>query len=118
KLLRTSSRHPEHPVDPELLESSIQFQGSDEELKKHGILVPKKLLRIRPEDVLTEVELSKSNPQYKNRLLFGACWRADIITAIEAGVENPSQISRLLGCSYEPAHRVFREYQLARGIAA
>jgi hypothetical protein len=118
KLLRTSPRRPEIPVDPELLEASIQYQGADEQLKKHGILVPKKLLRIREEDVLTSTELSRLNSQYRNRLLYGASWRADIIAAIEAGVKNANQISRLLGCSYEPAYRVFRDYRVALGVAA
>lgn len=118
KILRTSPKRPEIPVDPELLGSSIQYQGADEELKQYGILIPKKLLRIRADDVLAPTELSKVNAQYKNRLLYGASWRADIITAIESGVKNPNQISRLLGCSYEPAYRVFRDYRAALGLAA
>jgi hypothetical protein len=118
KLIRTNPKQPEIPVDPELLQSSIEFQGADEDLKRFGVLVPKKLLRIRQEDVLSPVELAKRNVQYKSRLLYGASWRADIITAIEAGVKNPSQISRLLGCSYEPAYRIFKDYQVARGLAA
>jgi hypothetical protein len=118
KLLRTNPKHFEIPVDPELLELSLQFQGANEELKKYGILIPKKFLRIRQEDVLTPSELSRFNPQYKNRLLYGASWRADIITAIEAGAKNPSQISRIMGCSYEPAYRVFKDYEMAQGAVA
>jgi hypothetical protein len=118
KLLRTSSKRPQIPLDPELLESSIRYQGPDEQLKKHGILVPKKLLRIREEDVLRPAELAQVNVQYRNRLLYGASWRADIVTAIDAGVKNANQISRLLGCSYEPAYRVFRDYRVATGKVA
>ena len=109
-------RRPELPVDPELLASSIQYQGSDDELRKYGLLVPRKFLRIREIDVLPPGELSLVNQQYRNRLIYGASWRADIIAAIEAGVKNPHRISRLLGCSYEPAHRVFKDYFTARGL--
>ena len=53
------------------------------------------------------------NRQYRNRYLYGPSWRADIVTAIESGATSPAEIVRRLGCSYEPAHRVFREYALA-----
>jgi hypothetical protein len=116
KLIRTSVKHPEIPVDPQLLGPSIQYQGADDDLKKFGILVPKKLLRIRADDVMTPSALARLNAQYRNRLLFGASWRADIVTAIECGVKNANQISRLLGCSYEPAYRVFKDYRAAQGL--
>ncbi|MGK5084477.1 hypothetical protein WDW37_14375 [Bdellovibrionota bacterium FG-1] len=116
KAIRTHVKRPEFPVDPELLKTSIEFQGADDTLKKFGILIPKKLLRIRTSDVLQPAELSTINPQYRNRLLFGASWRSDIITAIEAGIKNPNQISKMLGCSYEPAYRIFKDYRAAHGI--
>jgi hypothetical protein len=93
-------------------ESFARIQGYKEEWLKYGIKVPKKLIRIREEDVLNITELSKQNLQFKNRLLVGASWRADIITAIEWGAKSPAEIRRKIGCSYEPAHRVFHEYQL------
>ena len=46
---------------------------------------------------------------YKNRLIYGAQWRADIITAIERGAKTPIEISRMCGASYEPCHRVLSE---------
>ena len=58
-------------------------------------------------------ELAHDTQQCRNRLLYGASWRADIIAAIEQGAANPFIISKTLGCSYEPAHRIFREYQIA-----
>ncbi len=84
-------------------------------LEKIGIMIPEGSLRIRDKDVLPAEILLKKNMQFKNRLLFGANWRADIITAIEWGMENPNRISKLLGCSYEPANRIFREYMLVMG---
>lgn len=46
---------------------------------------------------------------YKNRLIYGAQWRADIITAIERGAKTPTEISRMCGASYESCHRVLSE---------
>jgi hypothetical protein len=62
---------------------------------------------------MTPEELVKVNQQYRNRYLYGPNWRADIITAIESGLTSPTQIMRRVGCSYEPAHRVWREWQIA-----
>lgn len=92
--------------------SSIELKGEEPNFKKYGFLLPKNIIRIRSSDVLKQPFLIKKNKQYFNRLRFGSSWRADIITAIEFGIENPYQIAKVLGCSYEPAHRIFNEYQL------
>jgi hypothetical protein len=54
----------------------------------------------------------QSNPQYKNRYLYGTNYRADIITAIETGAGNRHKISKGLGCAYESVFRVYKEYEL------
>ena len=51
-----------------------------------------------------------------NRILFGCNWRADIISAIEIGSENPTEVKNRLKCSYETAHRVFNDYRLIQEI--
>jgi len=102
-------------VSIDLALSSISFKGEEPGFKKYGFLVPRGSLRVRASDAQTPERLVKKNPQYRNRLLFGASWRADIITAIEMGMKTPYQISKTLGCSYEPAHRIFKEYSLATG---
>ena len=61
--------------------------------------------------------LTKNNIFYKNRLLFGSNWRADIISCIQKGEENPSQIKKRLHCSYETAHRVFSDYSKFMEVA-
>ena len=78
------------------------------------MLIAEGSLRIREDDVLPPAVLAKKNKQYRNRLLYGPSWRADIITAIENGAKNPTEISKSIGCSYEPAYRVFTEYSLAK----
>lgn len=100
-------------VDADLASSSILINGEEPNFKKFGFLIPKKTIRVRASDTNTQEALVKKNLQYRNRLLFGASWRADIITAIQVGMKNPYQIAKTLGCSYEPAHRIFKEYTLA-----
>lgn len=102
-------------VDIELAKSSISIKGAEENFKKFGFLIPKNGIRIRSSDVLTTERLVQKNLQYRNRLLFGASWRADIITAIQMGMKTPYEISKKIGCSYEPAYRIFKEYALAVG---
>jgi len=111
-------RVPVYAFDKDLTLSAIARKGAMKEFQKYGFLVPQGSLRVRQDDALTVKELARDNEQYRNRLLYGAGWRADIITAIERGAPNPFVISKMIGCSYEPAHRIFREYSLARGKEA
>lgn len=117
KWITCSPKSPEYPVKPSLLKGSIDFHGPNQELAKYGVLVPKSFLRIRETDVLTHEELAKANLQYRNRLIYGCSWRSEIISAIECGVVNPAAISRLVGCSYEPAYRISKEYLLAKRVS-
>lgn len=100
-------------VDQELAISLISVKGEEPGFKENGFLVPKGTIRVRIADALTPQRLVKRNAQYRNRLLFGASWRSDIISAIEAGMKTPYEIAKTLGCSYEPAHRIFKDYALA-----
>ena len=99
--------------DPEVSESAILRKGLIPWLEPLGFRIPLNSLRIREADVLTPKELIQFNPQYRNRYIFGASWRADIITAIQNGITTPMEISRVVGCSYEPAYRINRDYILA-----
>lgn len=100
-----------YPV--EFTRSAIALKGAIPWLESAGFLLPAGSLRIREDDVLSPAELIRRNRQYRNRYLYGASWRADIITAIEEGHSRPAAIVRRVGCSYEPAHRIFNEYMLA-----
>ena len=81
----------------------------------NGFLIPKNSIRVRETDVAPKKKLIQENLQYKNRYVYGANWRADIITAIQLlEFENPYQITKAIGCSYPSAHRVFNDYKLAQ----
>ena len=50
-----------------------------------------------------------TNPWLRLRAAFGANWRADVLFVILNGLaNNPFQASRVLGCSYETAHRIWQ----------
>jgi hypothetical protein len=95
--------------------SAVELKGAEPWLAAHNILAARGSLRIRPSDVLSVKELAKTHRGYRNRLLYGASWRADIVTAIEEGAGTAAEIRSRVGCSYEPAHRVRREYLMAVG---
>ncbi|OFZ26738.1 MAG: hypothetical protein A2381_17260 [Bdellovibrionales bacterium RIFOXYB1_FULL_37_110] len=99
--------------DKESVEGLIAIKGAIPYFEKINIMMARSSLRIRERDAFTQKELININLQYKNRYIFGPSWRADIITAIENGINNPYQIAKKIGCSYEPANRIFREYALA-----
>jgi hypothetical protein len=81
--------------------------------KDSGFLVPKGVVEINPKWTLARASLARLNRQYRNRLIYGAQWRADIITAFELGADTPTKASRMSGASYEPCHRVLGELQAA-----
>lgn len=101
-------------VDVSLAKSSISIKGAEPNFIESGFFIPAGSIRVRSIDILSREKLVKKNRQYRNRLLYGACWRADIITAIEKEIKNPYQIAKTLGCSYEPAMRIYKEYKLAQ----
>ena len=56
-------------------------------------------------------ELVSKNMQYRNRLIFGANWRSEIITAIMNGAKNANQVAKKLGINRTRVGIVFKEYQ-------
>lgn len=103
-------------IDKELALSSIGLKGAETGMRKQNFLIPRGSIRAREKDALSVRELARINLQYRNRLIFGAAIRSDIITAIELGFETPYSIAKAVGCSYEPAHRIFNEYQLLKSL--
>lgn len=97
-------------------ESAIAIKSAEEWLKKLNYLVPTGSLRIREQDILPPRDLLRRHRQYRNRYIYGPSWRADIATAIEQGLRTPASIARAVGCSYEPAYRVFHQLALAMDL--
>jgi hypothetical protein len=96
---------------------AIKAYGAVDWLKKINILCPTTYFVLKEDSIMTSEDLIKLSLQYKNRFIYGANWRADIITAIQFGYDNPSKIKDLIGCSYEPANRIFKQYKMATRVA-
>lgn len=94
--------------------SLIKLKGPVDFLENVGIHAANSSLRIRESDVLSVDELVKVNKQYRNRYIFGANWRAEIITSIQNGAQNPNQVSKLLGITRSRVGIVFKEYSLVK----
>jgi len=58
---------------------------------------------------LSRSQIAKIHKQYRNRLIYGAQYRADIITATQIGATTIKDVVRLIGVSREPAGRVLAE---------
>ncbi len=67
----------------ELLAVGTSFQvsrrGEDERFKDTPLLVPAGTLRNRPVDVLSQSILARKHAGYRNRILMGPSWRADVL---------------------------------------
>jgi hypothetical protein len=90
--------------------SLIKIKGAVDFLEEIGILVPISAIRIRDQDVLSVEELVKVNHQYRNRYIYGANWRSEIVTSIQNGAQNPNQIAKILGIARSRVGIVFKEY--------
>ncbi len=80
--------------------------------------MPVKFPRIRLSDVLQPAALARNNLQYRNHLIYGATWRADVITALETQVGNAHQIATLIGCQKQLAKRICKDFSLAQEARA
>lgn len=99
-------------------EELVKIAGVEHWLPKGSALkIPKGSFRIREEDVLSPRELASRNLQYRARLIHGASWRADVLWAIEAGSKTVNEIMEKVGCSYEPAYRILKDYRTVEGLA-
>lgn len=96
-------------------EEIFALKGAIDYLENINIFIPNGYIRIREADILAASSLEKVHQQFRNRLLYGANWRADIVTAIEFGIENPYQIAKFLGRSYPSVRTVFIDYKIVNG---
>ena len=106
-------QRPFYLFDEKTAKSGIALRGDYKSLSTRNIFIMKNYFRIREIDVVSREKLIRRNLQLKNRYLLGACWRADIITAIQLGCKNPYQISKTMKCNYETAFRIYKDYQIA-----
>lgn len=101
----------------ELLATGTPFQisrrGEDERFAGTPLRVPKGTLRDRLQDVLSPEALVRRHAGYRNRVLMGPSFRADVWTVIEHAPTMPiAEIARKASCSFATAWEVAQDYRL------
>lgn len=94
-----------------------KLKGEPEWSKKTGFILANTSIQTSSKFALDKVALAKISMPFRNRLLFGPNWRADIATAIGNGAKSAKEICALTSCSHEPAHRVLSELTLLKQVS-
>jgi len=97
------------PKKTNILAIDVEFQkkryGSYEFFDGTCIKIPKNFVRNRPQDILSVSKLAKIHGVYKNRVVMGASYRADLWATLEAerGKITATELARGAYCSYRSA---------------
>ena len=105
------------PVD--LLSTGNAFQlarrGADERFIGSKLRVPRGTLRDRPADVLAPAALVRRHAGYRNRVLMGPTWRADVWTVLEREPDLAvAEAARRASCSFATAWQTAQDFRLLR----
>lgn len=103
----------------DLLPVGTDFQlsrrGEDERFAGSILRVPAGTLRDRKVDVLSPETLVRRHRGYRNRVLMGPTWRADVWTVLEDEPEiSIAEAARRAGCSFATAWQVVQDFRLLR----
>jgi hypothetical protein len=101
----------------ELLPTGTAFQirrrGEDARFAGSKLSVPSGTLRDRAEDVLSPEILVRRHTGYRNRVLMGPTWRADVWTVLEKTPDlRISEVARRAFCSFATAWQVAQDFKL------
>ena len=118
RFARLIPKHRGPPAD--LLQVGNDFQvarrGADERFANSSLRVPQGVLRDRAVDVLAPEVLIRKHAGYRNRVLMGPTWRADVWTVLEAAPElSVSDVARRATCSFATAWQVSQDFKLLHG---
>jgi hypothetical protein len=97
------------PTNVLVLATKIGQADFDSEFALFGIKITK-MDPVNEKKITTREAWAENNIFIRNRILYGCNWRADVISAIESGYDNPTAIKNRIHCSYETAHRVHKDY--------
>jgi hypothetical protein len=101
----------------ELLPTGTEFQikrrGEDVRFVGSKLRVPTGILRDRAQDVLAPAVLVQRHAGFRNRVLMGPSFRADVWTAIEQEPEQSiAALARKASCSFATAWQTVQDYRL------
>jgi hypothetical protein len=103
--------------DPTVTTLQVQRSGEDARFQGGPMRVHSKLLRSRTADVEKPAVLASRHPLYFLRLLLGPNYRADVWAALDEQPDaTPAQVARVVGCAYETARSVAKDWALAQSV--
>jgi hypothetical protein len=98
-------------------EFQISRRGEDARFAGTAVRIPAGTLRDRSSDVVAPADLVRRHPGYKNRVLMGSSWRADVWTVLERDPSlTPASAARLVGCAFATAWQVAQDFSLLRQL--
>jgi hypothetical protein len=121
RLTRLAGAYEGAPIDllPTGTEFQIKRRGEDERFTGSKLRVPKGTLRDRHEDVLSAEVLVRRHAGYRNRVLMGPSFRADVWTVLERGPDLAiADIARKASCSFATAWQTAQDFRLLRAAGA
>ena len=111
--LRTSFRGPRVDLLPVGTEFQVKRCGEDPRFLDSKLRVPSGTLRDRAEDVLSPETLAHRHAGYRNRLLMGPTWRADVWTVLERTPQlSVAEVARRASCSFATAWQVVHDFKV------
>jgi hypothetical protein len=101
----------------DLLEPGTEFvikrKGEDARFDGTCLRVPNETLRHRPTDILTPEELAKIHDAYRQRIMIGPSYRADMWAELErTGEISASELARKAFGSFATAWQVLRDWSI------
>lgn len=115
--LDTAYRGPRVDVLPVGTDVQIARRGEDPRFVGSKLRAPAGTLRDREEDVLSPKALARRHAGYRNRLLMGPTWRADVWTVLERAPElSVAEAARRSSCSFATAWQVVQDFKLLRSV--
>lgn len=121
RLARLAGAYKQAPID--LLPTGTDFQverrGEDPRFIGSKVRVPKGTLRDRHGDVLSPEVLVRRHAGYRNRVLMGPSFRADVWTALEQAPDlSVADVARKASCSFATAWQAAQDYRLLRAAGS
>lgn len=107
----------------EILPTGTSFQiarrGEDERFVGTKLRVPSGTLRDRPDDVLPPALLVTKHMGYRNRVIMGPSWRADVWTVLEKAPDvSIAEVARRASCSFATAWQAAQDFRLLASARA
>lgn len=107
-------------VELDLLSVGTEFQltrrGEDERFRGSPLRVPAGTLRERDSDIVSQQFMVRSHAGYRNRVLMGPTWRADVWTVLERYPDaDVAEVARRAKCSFATAWQVAQDFRLLHG---